>query len=378
MAASPTSVRVLVVLHEVDVGGATRAVLQPIPYLEELGWDFVFWAPTGGSVEATLRDSGRVMDGVPRLLRYRWPALREPPGPRARALAVLPYMTRYRRWLARVAPGLVHANTLVSLPEAAVARSARRRVVLHAHEMLPLDVTGAFAGRLARVAANAVVVPSEAAAAPLRHLGVRVRVVPYGVPPSAAGPADRRPPGERPVVGTLATVSSRKGSDVFVDAAHRVRTLVPAADFRMVGPLAARPERAWAERVVARAQADGIRRATTTDASRELREWDVFILPSREDPFPLALLEAMASGVPVVATCVDGIPEQLAHDAGVLVPRDDPTALATAIVDLLHRPERRAALARAARERVERTYSLERQANGLDAAYRSALKGRPR
>src|SRR4051812_33541407 len=103
MAASPTSVRVLVVLHEVDVGGATRAVLQPIPYLEELGWDFVFWAPTGGSVEATLRDSGRVMDGVPRLLRYRWPALREPPGPRARALAVLPYMTRYRRWLARVA-----------------------------------------------------------------------------------------------------------------------------------------------------------------------------------------------------------------------------------------------------------------------------------
>jgi glycosyltransferase involved in cell wall biosynthesis len=67
-----------------------------------------------------------------------------------------------------------------------------------------------------------------------------------------------------------------------------------------------------------------------------LRQADIFCCPSIwNDPFPMTLLEAMSSGLPVVASRIGGIPEQLAHGGGILVPPDDKEALATALEKLL-------------------------------------------
>ena len=102
---------------------------------------------------------------------------------------------------------------------------------------------------------------------------------------------------------------------------------------------------------------------------------DLFVLPSTEEGLPHALLEAMAMGVPSVATAVGGVPELL-EGCGALVPPADPGALARAILDLLGDRDRALAWARAGRERVCRSYSLHRMVEATDAMYRALLQER--
>jgi glycosyltransferase involved in cell wall biosynthesis len=84
-----------------------------------------------------------------------------------------------------------------------------------------------------------------------------------------------------------------------------------------------------------------------------MRAADLFVLPSRFENLPVVLLEALVSGLPIVATAVGGVPEIVDASAGRLVAPDDPRALAEAIADVAGRLESfdRAALARRARER---------------------------
>ncbi len=112
---------------------------------------------------------------------------------------------------------------------------------------------------------------------------------------------------------------------------------------------------------------------TTTDAIAELRDWDVFVLPARRDPFPLVVLEAMAAGLPVVAARVDGIAEQVDASSAILVAPGDAGALAAAIGALLDDPVRRAALGAAGARRVASTFTPERHASELATAYRRTL-----
>ena len=94
-------------------------------------------------------------------------------------------------------------------------------------------------------------------------------------------------------------------------------------------------------------------------ASNHLRELAVYVLPSAWEAFPIGVLEAMACGVPQVATDVGGTREA---ETPVLVPPDDPDALADAVIALLDDPERRAELA--ARSRAVHARALHGRAHG--------------
>lgn len=98
------------------------------------------------------------------------------------------------------------------------------------------------------------------------------------------------------------------------------------------------------------------------------------MLPSRQDSFPLASLEAMQAGLPVVASAVGGLPEQIAHlETGVLVPAEQPAELAEWIVRLHRDPELRARLGHAAAERASSTFTIDAQVRELHRAYLVAL-----
>jgi glycosyltransferase involved in cell wall biosynthesis len=97
---------------------------------------------------------------------------------------------------------------------------------------------------------------------------------------------------------------------------------------------------------------------------------DVFVLPSLSEGLPMAVLEAMALGRPVVATRVGGVPEAVEDGVtGLLVPPSDPAAMAAAILKLLRDPELAAQMGTAGRERVEREFTLERMSAGYLALY---------
>jgi alpha-maltose-1-phosphate synthase len=100
----------------------------------------------------------------------------------------------------------------------------------------------------------------------------------------------------------------------------------------------------------------------------------LFVCPSVYEPFGLINLEAMACGIPVVATSVGGISEVVVHDeTGWLVPPADPAALAAAMRALLAQPERAAAFGRAGRRRVEAQFSWDRIAERTLEVYREAI-----
>ena len=107
-----------------------------------------------------------------------------------------------------------------------------------------------------------------------------------------------------------------------------------------------------------------------------LRQADVFVMGSFAEGLPVVLMEAMAAGVPVVATRIAGIPE-LVDDGqnGFLVPPGDPAVAATAVRQLLEDAELRNRFAIAGRAKVEREFNLNTEASWLAKILTSALSG---
>jgi glycosyltransferase involved in cell wall biosynthesis len=202
----------------------------------------------------------------------------------------------------------------------------------------------------------------------------KITVVPNGVPcdrsSAGAGPA---PPAassgrRRVVVVSAAAVRPIKDLETLIRAAAVVTRQLAEARFRVHGPL---DDRAYAARCDALIRELGLGAAFTLegwsdDRDAIYRDADVAVLSSVSEGHPFALLEAMARGVPVVATRAGGVPD-LVGEAGWLVPPRDPESLAAAVLTLLRDPARRSELGRAGRTRVAERFSTER----MVAAYRT-------
>jgi glycosyltransferase involved in cell wall biosynthesis len=194
-----------------------------------------------------------------------------------------------------------------------------------------------------------------------------VRTVHNGVPEQVdtPGPALR----DGPVIGSLGRLDEQKGFDVLI----RALAELPTARAVIVGE---GPERGALEAlarevgVAERLELVGWR----DDARAWLGSFDVFVLPSRLEGFPLAVVEAMLAGTPVVATDVASVSEAVLHGrTGLLVRPDDPAALAAAIGELLGDHDRGRALAGAARERAHERFTSAQMVR----SYMGIYAGRP-
>jgi glycosyltransferase involved in cell wall biosynthesis len=108
-----------------------------------------------------------------------------------------------------------------------------------------------------------------------------------------------------------------------------------------------------------------------------MRSLDVLVVPSRTEGSPLVTLEAMAAGVPVLASAVGGVPDQIRHESeGLLVPPGDPVALSDALLRLLEDPGFARALGEAGRLRAATEFGYPTMLRRIEAVYRAAL-GRP-
>jgi glycosyltransferase involved in cell wall biosynthesis len=161
------------------------------------------------------------------------------------------------------------------------------------------------------------------------------------------------------VAGVVGRLEARKGHRFFLDAMRRVVDRAPGTIGLIVG------EGREKEALLAQRDALGLGDAVRLvgywpDLAEAFAALDVFVLPSLMEGHPLAILEAMAAGKPVVATDVGGNGEAVQPDVtGLLVPPADPAALADAILSLLAEPERSLALGEAGRRSLDRRFSLE-------------------
>ena len=110
------------------------------------------------------------------------------------------------------------------------------------------------------------------------------------------------------------------------------------------------------------------------DVAGILAAADLFVLPSLNEGFGLALLEAMAAGLATVASRVGGVPEVVSEgETGILVPPAEPHALADAVLRLMGDPEGRTRMGTAGRERARQCFSIERTVRQTDRLYRELI-----
>ena len=190
-----------------------------------------------------------------------------------------------------------------------------------------------------------------------------------GVPDLEAEPMARRRPG--PIIGTLGRLDPQKGFDLLI----RALPLVPDATVVIVGD---GPERAGLERL---ARELGVTdRVLITGWSEQARAYlgsfDIFVLPSRFEGFPLSIVEAMLARLPVVATDVGSIAEAvLDGETGFLVPAEDVDALAGALQRLLADPELRRRLGESGRARALDRFTAATMARSFERLYEEVTRG---
>lgn len=218
--------------------------------------------------------------------------------------------------------------------------------------------------------ADRVIVPSAATkrlATQLGHRTEQLFVVPNGIRP--------RPPVPRPAdgaIGVIGFLNPVKGVDVFLEAAALLRDRDPTAHFVVAGD---GPERARLADLAGRLGLGSAVRflGSIPSADVVLPELDVVVVSSHFESGPLVALEAIAAGIPLVATQCGGLPELIPADAAMLVPPGDPAALADAIHVVRQNPADSRRRADAARYRVQTERSAAATASAVLDVYRSAL-----
>jgi L-malate glycosyltransferase len=206
----------------------------------------------------------------------------------------------------------------------------------------------------------------------------RVVVVPNGVDILRFHPATGRRPGSggAVTVGTLANLRPEKGVLDMAQAAGIVREQCADARFIIWGDGPLRPQ---LERLI---ETHGLAgsvelRGATADPAAALRELDIFVLASHSEACSNALLEAMATRLPIVATNVGGNPALLEDEAtGLLVPPGDPRGLAKAVLRLIEDRALAAEFADRALQRVHAEFTIGRMMDRLQDFYGRALAGR--
>jgi glycosyltransferase involved in cell wall biosynthesis len=368
--------RLCILFHESEILGAGLSVVRALGALRSNAWRVSGWFPGAGPL---VGEAGHLLASSgfhEKPIAFSLGGWRREPGIAQRLRRTPSYLNAFARWLAAETPDVVHANSLLMLPETTIARTRGVPVVMQVHELPPPGPKRALSIRWAARVADVLVGVSAPVSSMLRkHAGrTPVLTVYNGVPEaSRAQPAD-----DGFVVGTIGHVARTKGTDVFLEAARLAHAECPALRFEHVGPTRLWGDDEYDDEVEALAASpelrDSLRMLGHAPAAPALARWSVFVLASRQEAFPLSTLEAMAAGVPVVAAAVGGVPEQIEHlESGVLVGPESASEISDWIVRLYDDKQLRSRLAEAGRKRVREAFPLEAQAEGLAHAYEEAI-----
>ncbi|GAK57263.1 putative glycosyl transferase, group 1 [Candidatus Vecturithrix granuli] len=177
-----------------------------------------------------------------------------------------------------------------------------------------------------------------------------------------------------PVLGIVANLGTMKGHATILEAFPLMRQAFPDLKCVFVGrdDLNGTLQRDVCERKLEQnIICTGIRR----DIPELIAMLDVFLLPSLWEGFPMALLEAMAMKRPIVASSVGGIPEMIeSGKTGLLIPPQNPEALARAVLFLLKHPEKAAEMGNAAYQRIQRDFYLQTQVARTEDIYEHLIR----
>ena len=359
-------------------GGGERSLLATLPELRSAGFHIRALAPSDGPLAAKLDGCAieRIAFGVNDDAGHR-----RPRDELRRHLGEI--LTQHR-------PALLHANSLaMGRLSGPVVDDAGVASITHLRDILKLS-RGAVADLNCHSRLLAVSQATRDYHLAQGLSSTKTFVAYNGVhldrfrPRAASGWLHRKlkiTPGV-PLVGAIGQIIIRKGLDVLARAAATLTSRSPATDYVIVGERYSRKaEAAQYERELHRlfAQAGLAGRVhflgERDDVDRLLPELALLVHPARQEPLGRVLLEAAAAGVPTIATDVGGTREIFPAEANaaVLVPPDDPDALAEAMVRVMNDSQLRASLKVAARRRAEEMFDAPVAGAALAEHYRQVL-----
>ena len=253
-----------------------------------------------------------------------------------------------------------------------LARAATHaKIIRHWHGRI-LEPSGLTLVDLSSNGADAVVAVSQAVAD--RVIDGPARVIYAGADVTPADHVMPRPPAPEIILGTAGRLVQLKGIEYLFQAVAALRQEFPSLRVEIAGY---GPEREKLEAATARLGLSGsvVFLGWIRDLSSVLPRWDVYVMPSLEEGFPIAALDAMAAGLPVVATSVGGVPELIEDGVtGWLAPPGDAEALASRVRLLLSNPEMRLQMGRAGHARVRDHFGAARMAQNFTQLYDDLLR----
>jgi glycosyltransferase involved in cell wall biosynthesis len=370
---------ILFVIDNLEFGGGERGFLQLVRALAADGTAVWVAAQPGGPFEDGVRAAGAIFEPV-----------------RMTSRVGLRTIVRLRRIVSTRRVGLVHSQgaradfltrlALLGLPAPRLVSTVQmpvdgfdvspwRRVVYRVFDALGRGRVDRFIV-VSRVLEHRLTadrrIPSRRVA--LVANGVETDRLNPAVRQRMAGPA-RRALGvdeTTPLIGAAGRFVAQKGFGDLVGAMRHVLTRVPTARLAIAG------EGPLRDALAARARTSGLSillPGFQPDVSRFLAALDVLVIPSVREGFPMITLEGMALGLPIVATTIEGIVEQIAPEIdGLLVPPGDPAALGAAIARVLEDRALGERLGQAARHRAVTLYDVNRMLDATRRVYAGLLE----
>lgn len=338
----------LLVSHDLTLSGAPILLVYLAEHFRAQGYFVTVMSPLDGELANTLRERN-----IPVIVDA---TLADEPDPLTAKLMA--------------AFDLVVANTIASWPAVLAAKQSQTPVLWVLHESHDgrrlVDEQPRVAQALA--AADDVVFACDFTRSlyePFDRAG-NFRVMPYGARPLQAVPAAR--PDGRVRIVHIGSVERRKGQDIFLDSLVRLAASCKSKlEVVMIGrPL--RPD--FLEGIRPMLQSldfvSYLGQVPHAEIAGHVAAADIFVSSSRDEVFPVTILEAMSLGKPVIATAVGGVPEMLRDGVdGLVVPSEDSAALATAIERLTANAEARQAMGTAARQRFFESFTIDKLGDRL-------------
>jgi glycosyltransferase involved in cell wall biosynthesis len=274
-----------------------------------------------------------------------------------------------RRWLREEQFSIVHSSATGKrgmLARALVRATTDARILLHLHGRAN-ERLGPQPRKSSALFADAVVAISRAVAA-CAPTG-RARIIYHGVDVDEFHNAAVSAPRKGQVIGVAARLVPIKGIEFLIRAFAKLQDEFPQARLEIAG---VGPELPRLEREVARLNARDriVFLGWQANVAQTMARWDLLAMPSLEEGLGLAVLEAMAAGLPVVASEVGGLSEVVKHgETGWLVAAGEPEALANAIRSLLLDPELRTRMGAAGYERARVCFGASRMVREFSELY---------
>lgn len=364
------SMRVLLVVDSLDVGGAERQVVELASALAQRGHSVTLACSVEGALAPFAQRAGVEVQPLLHRLIKRRPSLRY-----TWELAKLIHRGRFH---------LVHAHMFASaLASACATLGTGIPLVITEHSQAAWRSRSAWwCSRWSYSQAKHVITVSreikwrlvEQEGVPYDRVSVIMNAVPAAPDQFVVGALNLPGvPQSSPLVGVAARLQPEKGVMYFLQAAAFILRCLPQVHFLVIGDGPLRKAlQAYVEQLGIQEHVHFL--GFRLDARAIVGLLDVLVVPSLSEGTPLVTLEAMAAGVPVVASMIGGIPEQIRHQQeGLLVPSGDAQALGEAVLQLLNNPTWMRRLGQAGKRRVFSQFRLETLVEQTEDVYRTVL-----